>query len=69
MGPRQARWNEATQERLSSTTAVLDCIKSIKMMGFSKYVIEDIKTLRDKEIVAFKGFRRYTVFLNFIGTS
>ncbi|KAJ4291830.1 hypothetical protein N0V90_009726 [Kalmusia sp. IMI 367209] len=64
MGPRQAKWNAVTQERVSATSLVLDFIKSIKMMGFSKYAIDDIRELRDKEIRTFKIFRRYTVFLN-----
>jgi ATP-binding cassette subfamily C (CFTR/MRP) protein 1 len=56
-----------TQERVSATSIVLSFVKSIKMMGFSKYVIEDIQALRDKEIYTFKVFRRYTVFLNALG--
>lgn len=67
MGPRQAKWNAVTQERVSGTSLVLDSLKSIKMMGFSRYVIEDIRGLRDKEIRSFKVFRRYTVFLNALG--
>lgn len=67
MSPRQAKWNESTQKRVSATSVVLDFIKSIKLMGFSKYVIEDIQGLRDKEIRTFKVFRRYTVFLNALG--
>ncbi|KAL5397860.1 hypothetical protein PMIN03_012833 [Paraphaeosphaeria minitans] len=64
MGPRQAKWNVVTQERVSATSTILDFIKSIKMMGFSEYVIRDIQALRDKEIRSFKVFRRFTVFLN-----
>ncbi|OAG04180.1 ABC transporter-like protein [Paraphaeosphaeria sporulosa] len=64
MGPRQAKWNAVTQERVSATSTVLGFIKSIKMMGFSKYVIGDIQALRDKEIRTFRVFRRFTVFLN-----
>ncbi|KAF1980408.1 P-loop containing nucleoside triphosphate hydrolase protein, partial [Bimuria novae-zelandiae CBS 107.79] len=67
MGPRQAKWNAVTQERVSATSLVLGFIKSIKMMGYSKYANDDIRNLRDKEIRTFKVFRRYTVFLNALG--
>ncbi|KAF2437796.1 P-loop containing nucleoside triphosphate hydrolase protein [Karstenula rhodostoma CBS 690.94] len=67
MSPRQAKWNAATQERVSATSIVLGFVKSIKMMGFAKYVIKDIQALREKEIRTFKVFRRYTVFLNALG--
>lgn len=67
MGSRQAKWNSVTQERVSATSLVLDFMKSIKVMGFSRYALDDIQALRDKEIHSFKVFRRYTVFLNALG--
>jgi len=67
MGVRQAAWNQATQERIAATSAVLSSIKSIKIMGFAKYIFSDIQALRDNEIQQSRRFRQFTVVLNFLG--
>jgi ATP-binding cassette subfamily C (CFTR/MRP) protein 1 len=67
MGARQVTWNQATQERITATSLVLSSIKSIKLMGFAKYIVTDIRRLRDNEIQKSRQFRKFTVVLNFIG--
>lgn len=62
-----AIWNKATQQRVAATSSVLGSIKSIRMMGFTKYVNKDVQELRDAEIQKSKTFRHFTVFLNVLG--
>lgn len=36
-------------------------------MGFTKYVVSDIRALRDLEILKSQRFRQLTVVINFLG--
>jgi ATP-binding cassette subfamily C (CFTR/MRP) protein 1 len=67
MGPRQAKWNNATEARVSATSSVLTSIKSLRLMGFTKYAVSDLKGLRKTEIQESKAFRKFTVFMNVLG--
>ncbi|KAI1414778.1 ABC transporter [Hypoxylon sp. FL1857] len=48
--PRQARWNEATQSRISMTSAAISAIKSIKMLGLQGAISARIQRLRENEL-------------------
>ncbi|KAI0837775.1 ABC transporter [Hypoxylon sp. FL0890] len=47
---RQGRWNEATQTRISVTSAAISAIKSIKMLGLQQAISARIQRLRENEL-------------------
>ncbi|KAI2473576.1 ABC transporter [Annulohypoxylon bovei var. microspora] len=47
---RQGRWNEATQSRISMTSAVISTIKGIKMLGLQGAMSARIEELRRNEL-------------------
>jgi len=63
----QADWNQKTEDRISLTSTVLESIKSIKILGFTQYVIDDLTKLRETEIKSSKTFRWKVVFINLLG--
>lgn len=67
MKTRQTAWNEATQKRLSMTSAILGAIKSVKMLGIQKATEQLILQLRDDELNAAKAVRWVNVTYNSSG--
>ncbi|KAI1078186.1 ABC transporter [Whalleya microplaca] len=47
---RQGRWNEATQSRISMTSAVISTMKNIKMLGLQDAMFAHIQDLRQHEL-------------------
>ncbi|KAI0147916.1 ABC transporter [Hypoxylon sp. NC0597] len=47
---RQGHWNEATQSRISMTSAAISAIKSIKMLGLQRAISARIQELRENEL-------------------
>lgn len=58
---RQMCFSQATQMRISTTKAVLDSIKNIKMMGLVEKMEARIQATRDNEIKQFIAFYRLMV--------
>lgn len=65
---RQKKWNQAVQERVALTSTMLSNMKTVKMMGFSKYIATTLQAARMTELAASAGFRRFTAVVNTIGT-
>lgn len=64
MGPGQANWNQAVQRRIAVTSAVLQSIKGIKLMGLTKLSSDKIQSLRVSELELSKVFRKLIVWMN-----
>ncbi|KAI0846774.1 P-loop containing nucleoside triphosphate hydrolase protein [Daldinia vernicosa] len=47
---RQGGWNEATQNRISMTSAAISAIKNVKMLGLQDVISERIQGLRQTEL-------------------
>lgn len=60
----QRSWNEATQARISMTSSILGSMKSIKMLGISDFIFNDIQRLRKKELDAAGRVRWMMVLYN-----
>ena len=67
MGPSQALWNSAVQNRVSVTSRALDMMKGIKMMGLTLPLSERIQSLRVHELELSKSFRRMIAWMNVNG--
>ncbi|KEY65241.1 hypothetical protein S7711_08779 [Stachybotrys chartarum IBT 7711] len=50
MGPAQALWNGAVQQRLGTTSTMLSQMKGIKMVGLERYFHGLVQGLRNKEL-------------------
>ena len=61
---RQKSMNMATQMRISTTKAILDSIKNIKMMGLVSRMEAKVQTARDNEIKKFVAFNWLIVAFN-----
>ncbi|KAJ5374337.1 hypothetical protein N7517_006343 [Penicillium concentricum] len=61
---RQKAWNEATQVRLAATTATIEGIKSLKMMGMEDAIKSQVLHLRSNEIQMSKRLRWIVVAYN-----
>ncbi|KAK0716329.1 ABC transporter [Lasiosphaeris hirsuta] len=59
---RQAMWLEAIEERISATSAMLSCIKGIKMCGLKDTLLDSLQKLRVKELHISKRFRRLIIW-------
>ncbi|KAJ5957023.1 hypothetical protein N7501_011302 [Penicillium viridicatum] len=66
MGPARVSWNRKVQERVSTTSSVLNQIKGIKMMGLEDRIFHLIQSLRVSEIDSSKSFRLFIVWMNMI---
>lgn len=55
------------QERVSTTSSVLNQIKGIKMMGLEDRIFDLIQSLRVSEVDSSKSFRLFIVWMNMIG--
>lgn len=67
MGPARVLWNRKVQERVSTTSSVLNQIKGIKMMGLEDRIFHLIQSLRVSEVDSSKSFRLFIVWMNMIG--
>ncbi|OQE44656.1 hypothetical protein PENCOP_c002G02557 [Penicillium coprophilum] len=61
---RQKDWNAATQNRLAATTAAIEGIRSLKMMGMEDAIQSQVLYLRNNEIQASKRLRWILVAYN-----
>ncbi|KAJ5177772.1 uncharacterized protein N7500_000471 [Penicillium coprophilum] len=61
---RQKDWNAATQNRLAATSAAIEGIKSLKMMGMEDAIQSQVLYLRNNEIQASKRLRWILVAYN-----
>ncbi|KAL2812693.1 P-loop containing nucleoside triphosphate hydrolase protein [Aspergillus granulosus] len=59
---RQAKWLEAIERRISSTTAMLASIKGVKLLGLKPSLMSSIQSLRLEELSISKGFRKLLVW-------
>lgn len=66
---RQKGWNKATQNRLAATTAAIEGIKSLKMMGMDDAIQSQVLHLRSNEIEMSKRLRWIMVAYNASGMS
>lgn len=64
---RQKGWNAATQNRLAATTAAIEGIKSLKMMGMEDAIQSQVLHLRNNEIQTSKRLRWILVAYNASG--
>lgn len=58
---RQMAYSMATQKRISTTKAILDSVKNIKMMGVVEKMEAKIQTARSQEIKHYVAFYRLLV--------
>ncbi|KAF3061093.1 Multidrug resistance-associated protein 1 [Daldinia childiae] len=61
---RQGGWNEATQNRISMTSAAISAIKNVKMLGLQDVISERIQRLRQTELHMAGRVRWMTVAYN-----
>lgn len=61
---RQGGWNEATQNRISMTSAAISAIKNVKMLGLQDVISERIQRLRQTELHMASRVRWMTVAYN-----
>lgn len=64
---KQKVWTEAVQKRIAMTSSMLSSIKSLKIMGLSPTVQDNIQGQRIQEIELAKKFRWGVVLLNTVG--
>lgn len=65
---RQKTYQEATQERINFTSAVLSSIKSVKMLGFTEHFTTLIEQKRRHDLKMGNKFRELSVYSNCIST-
>ncbi|KAK2757241.1 hypothetical protein FQN54_004755 [Arachnomyces sp. PD_36] len=58
----QAKWLEAIERRISSTSKMLNSIKGIKILGLKPSMLKSIQGLRIDELVISKAFRKLLVW-------
>ncbi|OTB18548.1 hypothetical protein K445DRAFT_315377 [Daldinia sp. EC12] len=61
---RQGGWNEATQDRISMTSAAISAIKNVKMLGLQDVISGRIERLRQAELHMASRVRWMTVAYN-----
>ena len=69
MRAKQKIWTAAVQKRVAMTSSMLSSIKSLKIMGLSNDIQDNIQSQRIQEIESSKEFRWMVVLLNTIGWS
>ena len=67
MKGRQAAWNAATQQRISTTSTAIGGIKNIKMLGLQSPIQEKILDLRVHELEMAKAVRWIATLYNASG--
>jgi ATP-binding cassette, subfamily C (CFTR/MRP), member 1 len=58
----QAKWLEAIEKRISSTTSMLGIMKGVKMSGLKDILFDTLHKLRVDELNTSKMFRRLLVW-------
>ena len=64
MSPHRAIWNKAVQRRVAITSAALDSMKGVKMMGLTALLSSQIQALRVYELDLSKVFRKLIAWMN-----
>ena len=59
---RQARWLEAIEKRISSTSSMLGSMKGIKMLGLQSALLTSVHNLRLDELSISRKFRKLLVW-------
>lgn len=59
---RQARWLEAIERRISSTSSMLGSMKGIKMLGLQSALLKSVHGLRLDELSISRKFRKLLVW-------
>lgn len=67
IGDRQIKWSKATQQRIGKTSAVLNEIKSVKLMGLGERVSELLQEERVKETKCMEKKNWLMVWVNVVG--
>ncbi|KAI1326803.1 putative ABC transporter [Xylariaceae sp. FL0255] len=62
--PRQKAWNNATQTRIAATSAALESLKIIKMIGLQSHIGHHIQKLRQAEMWTAEKLRWVMVYYN-----
>jgi len=62
-GKRQAQWNAASQERVSSVSQIIGNIKSLRISGLNERAFAMVERLRRRELDISKGFRIYLALI------
>ncbi|KAG9750060.1 putative ABC transporter, partial [Aureobasidium melanogenum] len=66
IGSRRKDWSAATQKRVTTTSAVLGSLQSVKMSGLMKSASSLLHSLRVNELRMFARFARFIIGLNAI---
>ncbi|KAL7953090.1 P-loop containing nucleoside triphosphate hydrolase protein [Trichoderma compactum] len=69
MGPAMKAWNEAIQQRITTTSSVIGSIKEVKMLGRASSWADSIQLLRVAELQRSKKFRRFITYMNILGNT
>ncbi|KAL6806010.1 P-loop containing nucleoside triphosphate hydrolase protein [Trichoderma sp. SZMC 28012] len=69
MGPAMKAWNEAIQQRITTTSSVIGSIKEVKMLGRASSWTDSIQLLRVAELQRSKKFRRFITYMNILGNT
>lgn len=63
MPPTRVSWNESTESRVAKVYAMLSQIKSIKMVGLDRLILDQLQAAFTLEIKAIRSFRWWSVVL------
>ncbi|EHK26512.1 uncharacterized protein TRIVIDRAFT_20223, partial [Trichoderma virens Gv29-8] len=69
MGPAMKAWNEAIQQRITTTSSVIGSIKEVKMLGKTSSWTDSIQLLRVAELQRSKKFRKFITYMNILGNT
>ncbi|RFU75576.1 abc transporter [Trichoderma arundinaceum] len=69
MGPALKAWNEAIQERVTTTSSVVGSMKEVKMLGRASSWTDSIQSLRVAELQRSKKFRKFITYMNVLGNT
>ncbi|CAG8961703.1 hypothetical protein HYFRA_00006243 [Hymenoscyphus fraxineus] len=61
---RQKTWNQSIQKRVALTSTMLSNMKTVKMMGLSKYIATTLQAARMTELAASQAFRQCMAIVN-----
>ncbi|KJZ80040.1 hypothetical protein HIM_00754 [Hirsutella minnesotensis 3608] len=69
MGPAMKAWNEAIQQRISTTSSVIGSAKEVKMLGMAEPWVLSLQSLRVTELQRSKRFRTFIAYMNVLGNT
>ncbi|KAL7914654.1 P-loop containing nucleoside triphosphate hydrolase protein [Trichoderma velutinum] len=69
MGPAMKAWNEAIQQRITTTSSVIGSIKEVKMLGRASSWTDSIQRLRVAELQRSKKYRKFITYMNILGNT